>query len=86
MYHAHRYAKQGWAGEPEIDPLAQEKNDGSRGFVAQELLPRKCLELAYDEVLHEPEVLAGTPLPYLPFSDLLIEDGLQDLALRVLLT
>ena len=59
MYHAHKFAKQGWAGEPEIDPLAEVENEGSRRFVSQELLPRKCLQLSYEAVLNEPEVQAG---------------------------
>ena len=45
MYHAHRYAKSGWPGEPEIDPTQEyEEREKVEGW---ELRPTECLELAY---------------------------------------
>ena len=62
MYHAHRFAKRSWAGEPEIDPLAKAQDGDiydSETSSGRELLPRDCLGLAYDAVLRESEVVAG---------------------------
>ena len=57
MYHAHRYAKSGWPGEPEIDPTQDyEEREKVEGW---ELKPTQCLELAYDAVLRERFVPAG---------------------------
>lgn len=57
MYHAHRYAKAGWPGEPEIDPTQEyEEREKVEGW---ELRPTECLELAYGAVLRERNVLAG---------------------------
>ncbi len=57
MYHAHRYAKLGWPGEPEIDPTQDyEEREKVEGW---ELTPMECLELAYGGVLREIGVLAG---------------------------
>lgn len=57
MYHAHRYAKQAWPGEPEIDPLDNyEEREQVEGW---ELPPRECLELAHNAVLREKTVEAG---------------------------
>lgn len=57
MYHAHRYSKQSWAGEPEINPLdSYEEREQVEGW---ELTPRECLELAYGGVLREKAVQAG---------------------------
>lgn len=57
MYHAHRYAKSGWPGEPEIDPTQEyEEREKVEGW---ELKPTQCLELAYDAVLRERFVPAG---------------------------
>ena len=57
MYHAHRYAKSGWAGEPEIDPTQDyEEREKVEGW---ELKPTDCLELAYGAVLRERMVVAG---------------------------
>ncbi|TDL27463.1 protein serine/threonine phosphatase 2C [Rickenella mellea] len=58
MYHAHRYAKQGWAGEPEIDPTQEyEEREEIEGW---EMSPRECLELAHDAVIREKAVNAGS--------------------------
>ncbi|KAI5124507.1 hypothetical protein M0805_003031 [Coniferiporia weirii] len=58
MYHAHRYSKQAWAGEPEIDPLHNyEEREQVQGW---ELTPRECLELAHGAVLREKTVEAGS--------------------------
>ncbi|PSR74921.1 hypothetical protein PHLCEN_2v9455 [Hermanssonia centrifuga] len=58
MYHAHRYAKLGWPGEPEIDPTQDyEEREKVEGW---ELTPMECLELAYGGVLRENGVLAGS--------------------------
>lgn len=57
MYHAHRYAKQGWAGEPEIDPTQEyEERQEVEGW---ELTPMECIDLAHGGVLRQREVLAG---------------------------
>lgn len=57
MYHAHRYAKVGWPGEPEIDPTQDyEDQETIEGW---ELNPRDCLQLAHDAVRRERFVLAG---------------------------
>ena len=57
MYHAHRYAKQGWAGEPEIDPtLDYEERQQVEGW---ELSPMECMDLAHGGVMRERAVVAG---------------------------
>lgn len=57
MYHAHRYAKQGWAGEPEIDPTQDyEERQQVEGW---ELTPMECMDLAHGGVLREKIVTAG---------------------------
>lgn len=58
MYHAHRYSRNAWAGEPEIDPMQNyEEREEVEGW---ELTPEECLELAYGGVLRERSVEAGT--------------------------
>jgi len=58
MYHAHRYAKVGWPGEPEIDPTQEyEEREEVEGW---ELTPVECLELAHGGVLRERAVIAGS--------------------------
>ncbi|KAG1782482.1 phosphatase 2C-like domain-containing protein [Suillus placidus] len=58
MYHAHRYSRHGWAGEPEIDPTQEyEERERVEGW---ELTPSKCLECAYHGVLRERLVSAGS--------------------------
>ena len=58
MYHAHRYSKQSWAGEPETDPTQDyEEREVVEGW---ELTPVQCLELAHGGVLRERAVVAGT--------------------------
>lgn len=57
MFHAHRYSKGAWAGEPETDP-SQDYDEPVEGW---ELTPQECLDLAYGGVLREKSVLCGTP-------------------------
>lgn len=60
MYHAHRYAKTSWPGEPEIDPTQPyEEREQVEGW---ELTPQECLELAHGGVLRERGVIAGALL------------------------
>lgn len=56
MYHAHRYSKHAWAGEPETEPT-QNEDDPVEGW---ELTPQECLDLAYGGVLRENDVMCGT--------------------------
>lgn len=57
MYHAHRYSRNAWAGEPEIDPtLDYEEREQIEGW---EMTPYECLDLAYHGVLREKMVQAG---------------------------
>ncbi|EMD38544.1 hypothetical protein CERSUDRAFT_113724 [Gelatoporia subvermispora B] len=58
MYHSHRYAQNAWVGEPEIDPTQEyEEREQVEGW---ELHPSECLKLAYDGVLRERAVAAGS--------------------------
>ncbi|KAI0748101.1 protein serine/threonine phosphatase 2C [Daedaleopsis nitida] len=58
MYHAQRYAKAAWPGEPEVDPTQEyEEREQVEGW---ELTPVECLESAYGGVLRERNVLAGS--------------------------
>jgi protein phosphatase PTC7 len=60
MYHCHRYAKRGWAGEPETDPTqGYEERETIEGW---ELTPAQCLENAHTAVLREKWVVAGESL------------------------
>lgn len=66
MYHAHRYAKLGWAGEREIDPTQEyEEREKVEGW---ELQPMECMDLAHHAVLRERQVTAGTSPRVLPYS------------------
>ncbi|KAG6897566.1 hypothetical protein C0992_000154 [Termitomyces sp. T32_za158] len=57
MFHAHRYSRNAWAGEPEIDPtLDYEEREEVEGW---EMTPYECLDLAYGGVLREKFVQAG---------------------------
>jgi len=57
MYHAHRYSRSAWAGEPEIDPtMDYEEREQIEGW---EMTPHECLDLAYGGVLREKYVQAG---------------------------
>lgn len=57
MYHAHRYSRSAWAGEPEIDPtMDYEERERIEGW---EMTPYECLDLAYGGVLREKYVQAG---------------------------
>jgi len=57
MYHAHRYSRGAWAGEPEIDPaLDYEEREVVEGW---EMTPLECLSLAYGGVLRERFIEAG---------------------------
>jgi len=58
MYHAHRYSRAAWAGEPEIDPtMDYTDREQVEGW---ELTPYECLNLAYGGVLREKGVHAGS--------------------------
>ncbi|KAF9227935.1 protein serine/threonine phosphatase 2C [Gyrodon lividus] len=58
MYHAYRYSRDSWAGEPEIDPTQDyEVRERVEGW---EMTPYECLELAYHGVLREKLVQAGS--------------------------
>lgn len=58
MYHAHRYSRNAWAGEPEIDPtLDYEEREEIAGW---EMTPYESLDLAYGGVLREKFVQAGS--------------------------
>lgn len=58
MYHARLRSEVSWAGEPETDPT---KDDAEREAVeGSELSPAACLDQAYDGVMLEPGVKAGT--------------------------
>ncbi|KAF8228176.1 hypothetical protein L208DRAFT_1292865 [Tricholoma matsutake] len=58
MYHAHRYSRSAWAGEPEIDPtLDYEEREEIEGW---EMTPYECLDFAYGGVLREKFVQAGS--------------------------
>ncbi|KAM6500529.1 Protein phosphatase 2C (PP2C)-like domain containing protein [Amanita muscaria] len=58
MYHAHRYSRNSWPGEPEIDPtLDYEEREQIEGW---EMTPIECLDLAYGGVLREKFVQAGS--------------------------
>lgn len=62
MYHAHRYSRNAWAGEPEIDPtLDYEEREQIEGW---EMAPLECLDLAYGGVLREKFVQAGMLMVY----------------------
>jgi protein phosphatase PTC7 len=57
MYHAYRYSRDSWAGEPETDPTQDyEIRERVEGW---EMTPYECLELAYHGVLREKLVQAG---------------------------
>ncbi|KII88511.1 hypothetical protein PLICRDRAFT_30007 [Plicaturopsis crispa FD-325 SS-3] len=58
MYHAHRYSRGAWAGEPEIDPT-QDYQDREE-VEGWEMTPYECLDLAYGGVLRERYVQAGS--------------------------
>ncbi|KAK2466924.1 hypothetical protein APHAL10511_001182 [Amanita phalloides] len=58
MYHAHRYSRNAWPGEPETDPtLDYEEREQIAGW---EMTPLECLDLAYGGVLREKSVQAGS--------------------------
>ncbi|KAJ7708682.1 phosphatase 2C-like domain-containing protein [Mycena rosella] len=58
MYHAHRYSRSAWAGEPEVDPaLDYAEREQVEGW---ELTPYECMDLAYGGVLREKRVEAGS--------------------------
>ena len=59
MYHSHRYAKVGWAGEPEVD--ATQDYEDREAVEGWELHPRDCLKSAYQATLRERGVVAGAP-------------------------
>ncbi|TFK29931.1 protein serine/threonine phosphatase 2C [Coprinopsis marcescibilis] len=58
MFHAHRYSRNAWAGEPEVDPtMDYEEREQVEGW---EMTPYECLDLAYGGVLREKFVQAGS--------------------------
>ncbi|THH17808.1 hypothetical protein EW146_g3069 [Bondarzewia mesenterica] len=58
MYHAHRYARIAWPGEPEIDPTKDfDEREEVEGW---ELLPQECMKLAHQGVLRQKDVIAGS--------------------------
>ncbi len=57
MYHSNRYAKAGWAGEPEVD--ATQDYEDREAVEGWELHPRDCLKWAYQATLRERAVVAG---------------------------
>ncbi|KAG5342739.1 hypothetical protein C0989_008688 [Termitomyces sp. Mn162] len=68
MFHAHRYSRNAWAGEPEIDPtLDYEEREEIEGW---EMTPYECLDLAYGGVLREKFVQAALGTAALSLSDL----------------
>lgn len=56
MFHSARYAKMGWAGEPEGEPHVDSYSSPVEGW---ELTPKHCLELAYQAVLRERTIQSG---------------------------
>ncbi|KAJ7582724.1 phosphatase 2C-like domain-containing protein [Mycena floridula] len=58
MYHAQRYTRAGWVGEPEIDPASDyAEREEVQGW---ELTPFDALDLSYGGVLRERDVVAGS--------------------------
>ncbi|KAI0798040.1 phosphatase 2C-like domain-containing protein [Abortiporus biennis] len=58
MFHASRYSKSSWAGEPEFDPTQDyEEREEVEGW---ELRPEECMELAHAGVLREKAVSMGS--------------------------
>lgn len=55
-YHAHRYSKNAWAGEPETEP-GEFYDEPVEGW---ELTPQECIELSHGGVLRERIVEAGS--------------------------
>ncbi|KAJ7774614.1 phosphatase 2C-like domain-containing protein [Mycena maculata] len=53
MYYAHGHFKNGWTGEPEMDPTAEP-------YVGVEMTPSECLQLAYHDVLADESIEAGS--------------------------
>ncbi|KAF8212241.1 phosphatase 2C-like domain-containing protein [Mycena galopus ATCC 62051] len=56
MYYAHRHFENGWAGEPEIDPIIA--SDATPEGV--EMTPSKALQLAHRDVLADASIKAGS--------------------------
>ncbi|GJJ12445.1 hypothetical protein Clacol_006687 [Clathrus columnatus] len=55
-YHAHRYSKNAWAGEPE-SLTGEPSDEPTEGW---ELTPQECIELSHGGVLRERTVKAGS--------------------------
>lgn len=68
MYYAHRHFENGWAGEPEIDPIA-ESNGTPEGIT---MTPSMALQLAHRDVLADSSVEAGEAFSLLCASVMLI--------------
>lgn len=58
MHYAYRYSRDSWAGEPETDPT-QDQGDLNQ-VEGCELTPYQCLDLAYQSVLRDGQVKAGS--------------------------
>ncbi|KAF7338300.1 Protein phosphatase [Mycena venus] len=58
MYYAHRHFENGWAGEPEIDPTIETASNAPPEGV--EMAPSTALQLAYQDVLKDKSVEAGS--------------------------
>ncbi|KAJ7109372.1 phosphatase 2C-like domain-containing protein [Mycena epipterygia] len=58
MYYAHGHFENGWAGEPEINPILEAPVEAAPEGV--EMTPSQCLELAYHDVLADDSVEAGS--------------------------
>ncbi|KAJ6596889.1 phosphatase 2C-like domain-containing protein [Mycena vulgaris] len=61
MYYAHGHFKNGWAGEPEIDPTLDHQAPVAR-LEGVEMTPSACLRLAYHDVLADESVEAVSSL------------------------
>ncbi|KAF7363443.1 Protein phosphatase [Mycena sanguinolenta] len=58
MYYAHRRLENGWAGEPEVDPIIETASDSAT--VGAEVTPSEVLQFAYRDVLRDPSIEAGS--------------------------
>ncbi|KAJ6502554.1 phosphatase 2C-like domain-containing protein [Mycena sanguinolenta] len=58
MYYAHRHLENGWAGEPEIDPIIETASDSAT--LGAQVTPLEVLQLAYRDVLGDASIEAGS--------------------------
>lgn len=67
MYHASRFSRESWVGEPEIDPTQElEEREHIEG---RELTPLDCLRRSYPAVVKEESVEAGTIVSVVALSE-----------------